>query len=84
MDFHKLTALLEDQHQWPGPYLFKFIIPTHKKTELFAILSGHEIVEKPSKNGRYLSVTSTKHCSCADEVIKVYKHAITVEGIMSL
>lgn len=83
-NFEQFRALLEEHHEWPTHYNFKFLIVTEKKTELMSHLEGHEVSERFSKNGKYLSITSIKHMETPDHVIEVYKNVSTIEGIMTL
>ncbi|BDD11283.1 DUF493 domain-containing protein [Fulvitalea axinellae] len=76
---------LEAQHKFPGPYLFKFIVPSAKIAELKGkVLKGVSWIEKPSRNGRFVSLTAKVRVKSSDEVIQVYQKAKEVEGLMSL
>jgi len=84
LDLERLKELLDDQHQWPSKYSFKFIVPYQKLTELMSLLSSGECSQKPSKNGKYISVTSIVDIKSSDEVLNIYEKASTIEGIISL
>lgn len=84
MDTTKFKALLEEQISWPDYYTFKFITKTDSKHQLIRELDDHEITEKPSRNGKYTSVTGRKFLQSADEVIAVYSKISKIEGIITL
>jgi putative lipoic acid-binding regulatory protein len=68
--------------------MFKFIIPTDKDKskmieEIFDNL-GAVIDSKPSKNGKYTSLTVLVNMKDPEEIIKKYKQVSKVEGVISL
>ncbi|MCG8474672.1 MAG: DUF493 domain-containing protein [Cytophagales bacterium] len=77
---------LEAQHKFPGKYKFKFIVAQEKKAELLSsILPGRaRWQEKPSRNGKYLSMTAEVKMKSSEEVVAVYVQAKKIEGIISL
>ena len=87
-DFYtNLKSKLEDQFNWPQPYLFKFIIPSdNKKIALVESLFGEEaqVTIRQSKSNKFSSVSAKEVMISPDEVIAVYKKAAAIEGIMSL
>jgi uncharacterized protein len=87
-DFYaKLKTKLEDQFDWPLPYLFKFIIPSdNKKLALVEALFGNDaqLSTRQSKTNKFISVSAKEVMISPDEVIAVYKKAAEIEGIMSL
>jgi putative lipoic acid-binding regulatory protein len=83
-DLTKLKSLLDEEHEFPFHYTFKFIILTENKDELLSLLKEHNITEKLSKNGKYTSITSHTSMNSSDEIVEVYQVASTVEGIFSL
>jgi len=88
-DFYKKLKLsLENTTKFPTEYMFKFIIPNDedKVTEIKGIFnySGVIIDTKPSKTGKYKSLTIVVTMKDADEVIKKYKEVSGVEGVISL
>ena len=80
----KLKELLDDQYEWPAPYLFKFIVPAVELDTLEKLISKYVMTQKPSKNGKYISVTISVTCQSSDEVIDFYQKVSVVPGIMSL
>ena len=88
-DFYKkLEASLNETTTFPTKYMFKFIIPTDK--EKFGTIEsifdnlGAVISSKPSKNGKYTSLTVLVNMESADQVIQKYKEVSKVEGVISL
>lgn len=87
-DFYSnLKQKLEDQHNFPQPYLFKFIIPAdNHKLALVEALFGEEaqVTTRQSSTNKYVSISAKEVMLSADAVIKVYKKAEKIEGIISL
>ena len=84
MDLKKFRELLDEQIAFPDYYQFKFVVKAEKKDEVIKLLDGHQITEKESKNGTYISVSSRKIFNNAEEIIDIYKRLSTVDGILSL
>jgi putative lipoic acid-binding regulatory protein len=84
VDFTKFKALLDEQVEWPDHYTFKFLVKSHKKEDLVALIDDHHIQEKTSSKGNYVSITSRKMFTSSDEVVAVYHKVSKIEGIMSL
>ncbi len=80
----KFKELLDDQYTWPAPYLFKFIVPATQLADLENLISKYVMTQKPSKNGKYISVTINVFCQSSDEVIDFYQKVSVIPGIMSL
>lgn len=84
MDTNKFKALLDEQITWPDYYSFKFITKTEQKHVLTDLLADHSIQEKPSKNGKYTSITSKIILNSSEEVIAVYNKVSHVDGVITL
>jgi putative lipoic acid-binding regulatory protein len=86
--YKKLKVSLENTTKFPTEYMFKFIIPTDeaKVIEIKNIFnySGVIINTKPSKTGKYKSLTIVMVMKDADEIIKKYKEVACIEGVISL
>lgn len=85
-DFDNLRAQLSEQ-EWPGIYFFKFIVKNDsasvaKVAALFNDTS--EISMKPSRSGKYISISAKELMLEVESIIDVYKKAIQIEGIISL
>ena len=76
---------LDDNYSWPTTYTFKFISPPDKVNELTNLIAKDlEITKRPSKTGKYLSLTFSKKINSTDEVIDIYLKAGTLAGVISL
>ena len=86
--YKKLKISLEETTELPTEYMFKFIITSDKKklkkiSNIFNYI-GAVINTKPSKTGKYKSLTILVMMKSADEIIKKYKEVAEVEGVISL
>lgn len=82
-----LKEKLDAQHSWPSVYMFKFIIPSdNKKLAQVEGLFGKEaqLTTRQSSSNKFISITAKEMMMSADEIIKVYKKAEKVEGIIQL
>lgn len=86
--YARLRDELNQNHEWPTEYLYKFIVPTRGANisdieqhfdNMGAVISTHQ-----SKTGKYTSVSIHVHMSSADAVIEKYQQVSTIEGIISL
>lgn len=84
MEFEKFKQLLDEQLSWPDYYTFKFITKTDAKHQVINILEDHQIMERPSKNGKYTSISSRKIFNSADEIVEVYQSVGKIEGVINL
>ncbi len=75
---------LENEYNWPALYTFKFIVPQSNAGEIKALFENHEVIEKPSSKGNYISVTSRVMAQSSDYIIDIYIKASKVEGVISL
>jgi len=75
---------LDQQHHWPSLYMFKFIVPHERANAIRALFAKNEILEKPSRNGKYLSLTAKVMMPGSDAVMNVYRKAYQVPGVISL
>ena len=75
---------LDQEYNWPTDYLFKFIVPVTQESELLKIFEGLPISTKYSKNKNYISITCKVLVNSSEEVIKIYKEAYVIKGIISL
>ncbi len=86
-NFEEFKLKLEKEHQFPCVYMFKFIIPADNKKMAIAeaiFNEDAEITQKNSSSGKYISITAKQVAINADEIIKVYKQALEIEGLMAL
>ena len=82
-ELKKFKLLLENEHNWPCSYTFKFIAPKDKITEVEALFPNNEISQRPSKNGNYISCTIEAYLDL-EVVIAIYQKASDIEGIISM
>ncbi len=83
-DIESFRQKLEDQHDFPGNYTFKFIVPKEKREEVVRILPAGEVKYRDSSNGTYVSVTVVAPMQKSDEVLDVYINANKIEGCIAL
>jgi putative lipoic acid-binding regulatory protein len=79
-----LQAKLDECHQWPCRFMFKFIVPQEKSGELTVFFADRPFTTRPSKNGRYVSFTAELEMQSSGEVIALYREAGKIEGIISM
>lgn len=70
--------------EWPSVYMFKFIAPSEKVEALTEILYDLEYTAKPSRTGKYISITSTVVMDSPDSIIDIYMKASLIEGVIAL
>ena len=75
---------LEDQHDFPTIYMFKFIVPFEKEQEVIELLPEGDISSKASKEGKYVSVTARLMMESSDDVIEIYQQTHKIEGLIAL
>lgn len=86
--FKRLLVELENDREWPGEYLFKFIVPTDR-TKVEAVegafdAMGAVISTKRSKNDKYTSISVNVQMDSAQQIVDKYKEVAHIEGIISL
>ena len=79
-----LKALLDDSYVWPGPYLFKFIVPAIEEQALLSLFSKGEVEKKPSKKGKYISISISIIIKESEEVLEIYRKVSHIKGLISL
>ncbi len=86
--YASLKTKLEESHNFPEDYLYKFIFPNEnsKLTELYQIFDGikYTISTRESKNGKYISASILAFVMDANQVIELYKKVAEIEGVMML
>ncbi len=75
---------LDNEYNWPALYTFKFIVPSDKSGEIKKLFQNHDVIEKASSNGNYISVTSKVMAQSSDYIIDIYIKASKVDGVISL
>jgi hypothetical protein len=84
MDSERFKQLLDLHHSWPGPYTFKFIVPTPSLPDLECLFPAARVLLKPSANGTYTSLTATGVFESSHEVQQLYQKASQIEKIIML
>lgn len=88
-EFYKsLKEKLENNHDFPEDYLFKFIIPTDdaKLTEIYKVFDGIKFTlgNRESKNGKYTACNINAFVLDADQVVRIYKEVAKIENVILL
>lgn len=88
-EFYKsLKEKLEEQHNFPEEYLFKFIVKDDDKKiiEILRIFDGlkYTMSNRESSKGNYTSVSLQCFVMDADQVINIYQEVGKIENVMML
>ena len=75
---------LDDQHTFPGLYIFKFIVPSESIKQVEDFWENGEVTKKPSSKGKYTSVTIKAQVANSDEIVDIYQRASDIEGCIAL
>ena len=75
---------LDDQHTFPGLYIFKFIVPSDSIKQVENLWKNGEIIKKPSSKGKYTSVTIKAQVDNSNEIVDIYQRASNIEGCIAL
>ncbi|MGB1032361.1 MAG: DUF493 family protein [Flavobacteriales bacterium] len=82
-----LREKLEEHHDWPSVYMFKFVIPTDpEKIEQIHNIFGESVEyrERLSKNGNYTSITIREMILKVDVIFDRYREVNKIDGVISL
>jgi putative lipoic acid-binding regulatory protein len=86
--YQRLENKLNEETRFPSNYLFKFIVHNSESLilEVMNVFDGMaaDFKQTPSKNGKFVSVSILVKVESANQVIKKYKQAAFIEGIISL
>lgn len=86
--YDKLKKSLDETSTFPTKYMFKFIIPADKEKfkniETIFDNIGAVINSKPSKTGKYNSLTILVNMQSADDIIDKYREVSKIDGVISL
>jgi hypothetical protein len=82
--YQTLKAKLEVFERWPHRYTFKFIVPGERRAELEALFAGHEYSLRPSRTGKYFSLTCVLEMPDSRAVVDVYERVEEIEGSFAL
>lgn len=82
--FKAFKEKLDNEHNWPAIYMFKFVVPIAKAGELRQLFNKEKLQSKNSKAGNYVAFTLKKQINSSDEVIATYLKADKVEGLIAM
>ena len=86
--YKKLRINLEEQHNFPENYLYKFILinDSEKLAEIYRIFDGLEysITTNESSNAKYISCSISFFVLDADNIIRLYKEVAKIDGVIML
>ncbi|ADE55577.1 DUF493 domain-containing protein [Coraliomargarita akajimensis] len=77
-------SALNDNHDWPCPYTFKFIVPVDSAQEVLSHFDVAPICERPSKSGRFISYTLEMTVTSAEHVLSLYGRVSHIKGVITL
>lgn len=80
----ELKLVLDETMKFPNDYLFKFIVPAAEVDQILIVLQGMVIEQRPSANGKYISVSGKVKVHKSDDIIVIYQRASVIKGIISL
>ena len=83
----RLKEKLDQVHEWPGVYMFKFIFEpdAERLSQVLALFPPEsEVLRKYSKGGKYLSLTVKEVMITADDVVDRYDRASEITGVIVL
>jgi putative lipoic acid-binding regulatory protein len=84
VDIASFKEKLDQQHGWPTLYMFKFIVPSGKEEEVFALFPKNQLTTKASRKGNYVSVTAKVMMRSSEDVMAKYRAAHKIEGVLAL
>ena len=80
----EMKDLLDNHHQWPEKYTFKFIVPADQIDSVRGMFNDDPREERPSANGKYVSLTVHKTMPSSDSVLDIYDTAAKIPGLIAL
>jgi hypothetical protein len=86
----KFEQLLDDNYQWPAPYLFKFVLPKEHLPKLQAIFDEYSnfntdlVTLRPSRTGKYISFSVEQEMESTQAVIGLYQKTSSIDNIVSI
>ena len=75
---------LDENHQWPCTYQFKFIVPKEQVVVLCSIVGLDHTKMTPSRNGNFISVNFEIMAKSSDEIVAIYQSVSKIKGLISL
>lgn len=75
---------LDQEHQWPTWYLFKFIAPSSLEAKVVALFPKGTVSVKASSKGRYKSISSKMMMESSEQVMRIYEKVYQLDGVIAL
>ena len=75
--FASLQARLDETHEFPGAYMFKFIVKVEHVERFVILFGGAKHTARHSASGRHVALTAELHVTSSSEVIALYRRAQT-------
>lgn len=79
-----LQVRIEEYHDWPCQYLFKFIAPVDKVEEVKEIFGDVPFRSRSSKNGNYISLSGKIEMETSGHVLSIYRLIAEIDGVVAL
>lgn len=83
-DSEEFKQILNGSYVWPDIFPFKFIVLPEYVDDLKAILNTENVVLKPSKTGKYISVSADIMIHNSQEVLDIYEKIKAIKDIIAL
>ena len=83
-NYKSFKATLEEEHNFPAQYIFKFIVKTDSKEQILELFPGAKKSERVSKNGNFVSITLSQIMKNSEEIVYIYEKASKIKGVISL
>jgi hypothetical protein len=80
----RLKKLLDEHHDGPFTYHFKFVMPLESVTSFSKLIPGIQTTSRMSANSKFVSISFDLHAKSAEDVVEIYKRVQSVPGLMSL
>ena len=75
---------LDQEHQWPTNYLFKFIVPAALQEQVSSLFPAESVSIKSSSKGNYQSISVNLSMASSEEVLEIYEKVHQIEGVIAL
>lgn len=80
----KFKELLDDEHEFPCLYVFKFIVPAAKTSDVENLFPNANVQLRASRRGNYVSATIEIEMDSSDLIIAIYEQAAKISGLIAL
>lgn len=82
--FSSFQEKLEQEHEFPGIYIFKFIAPSDQIELVKQLLPPGKLSTRISSNNTYTSLTLEAQVETSREVVEVYLSMKDLHGVIAL